>query len=237
LVGDANGNRTGEIARQSLAKQVAAQLRDDIVRDYLHAGEPLPSEKVLATQFGVSRTVIREALNQLATKGLVNVVHGKGSTVAAKDVWHIVDTELLKGLGHSPFELIELRKILEVEAAGLAADRATDEDLQAIGEAIRRYEEAFEHPERRLEADIDFHAAIIRSTKNRLLAIVLEPVSELLRSSRMITLSVPSGAAKSRAAHRRVWEALQQRNAVKARQAMCQHLEEVMEDLRAAAVD
>jgi len=233
---NSTGSRVFNIQKQRLCEQIVHQIEQDIIGGHLSPGEALPAEKVLVTQFGVSRTVIREAINKLTTKGLIRVTHGKGAVVAPKKDWNVIDAGLLKGLGNSLPELLELRKILEVEAAGLAAERATDDDLQAIGQAIQRYEATLGDAEKRLMADIDFHAAIINATKNNLLAVVLEPVAELLRSSRMATLGAPSGMEKSRVAHARIWDALQKKDAIQARRAMRQHLDEVAADFKAVGI-
>lgn len=229
-------NQFQEIRRDRLYEQVARQIEEGIIKGYLKPGEGLPPERDLVTQYGVSRTVIREAINSLSTKGLVRVVHGKGVSVAPMEDWKVLDAGLLSALSHSLAELLELRKILEVEAAGLAAERATDQDLQAISTALDTYEKAFNNVEERVQADIDFHAAISRATENHLLSIILEPLGELLRSSRKATLGVPAGAEKSRVAHNRICEAIRRRDAAGARQAMRQHLNEVEEDFRTAGI-
>lgn len=236
MVGMFSTSRAGEIRRQRLCEQVANKIEEDIIKGDLSPGDELPSERVLVAQFGVSRTVIREAINRLSTKGLIHVVQGKGATVASTEDWNVIDISLLNGLGHSLLELLELRSILEVEAAGLAAERATDEALQAMTEATQRYEGALDDIEERVQADIDFHAEIVRATGNSLLTVILEPVGELLRSSRRATLGAPRGREKSRVAHRKIWEALHKRDSFWAREAMRQHLAEVEEDFRSVGI-
>jgi GntR family transcriptional repressor for pyruvate dehydrogenase complex len=228
--------RAAEISRQRLCEQVAGRIEEDIINGHLSPGDELPSERVLVAQFGVSRTAIREAINTLSTKGLIRVMQGKRATVAPKEDWNVLDIGLLNGLSHSLLELLELRKILEVETAGLAAERATDEHLQAMAEAIQRYEEASNDIETRVQADIDFHAAIVKASGNSLLTVILEPVGELLRSSRRATLGAPGGREKSRVAHRKIWEALRTRDSFGARKAIRQHLAEVEEDFRAVGI-
>jgi GntR family transcriptional repressor for pyruvate dehydrogenase complex len=229
-------SRVGEIQRQRLCEQVAKMIEEDIVAGRLIPGSNLPPERVLIAQFGVSRTVIREATNILSTKRLIRVVHGKGTVVASKEDWNIIDINLLGGFKQSLLALLELRKILEVEAAGLAAERATDVDLQAIAKAIQTYEEVLHETEKRVQADIEFHAAIVKATGNGLLSVVLEPVAELLRSSREATLSAPGGNQKTKIAHRAILVALQKRDSFEARKAMRQHLAEVEEDFRAVGI-
>ncbi len=225
-----------EIRRERLYEQVARQIEKNIANGHFRPDEQLPPERDLVAQYGVSRTVIREAINSLSIRGLVRVVHGKGAIIAPVEEWKIFDAKLLPVLSRSLKDLLELRKILEVEAAGLAAERGTEEDLQEISSSLKRYEEAFNDVEKRLQADIDFHSAISRATENHLLPIILEPLSELLRSSRKSTLGVPEGAEKSRTAHIRICEAIKKKDAPQARQAMREHLREVEEDLKKAGI-
>jgi DNA-binding FadR family transcriptional regulator len=230
-------SRASEIQRQRLGEQVAAKIAEDITSGSLGSGDSLPSERELVAQFGVSRTVIREATSRLSAKGLIHVVHGKGASVASSDNWKVIDVGLLDALEHSLVELLEVRRILEMEVVALAAERATDDDIQSMADAIERYDDALEDIERRVQADMDFHAAIVKACGNSLFPVILEPISELLRSSRQATLGAPMGRRKTQVAHRRILDAIKSRNQVLARQAMHQHLDEVQEDLLTVGIE
>src|ERR671938_942803 len=116
----------------------------DIVGGRLAEGDPLPRETSLATQFGVSRGVARECIRGLEERGLVRVKHGRGATVTPDDRWNVFDPEVLGALldGHQGADILgeylQCRRILEVEAAGLAAERATEADLAALADAFAR---------------------------------------------------------------------------------------------------
>src|ERR687890_1763262 len=104
----------------------------DIVGGGLEAGSQLPREADLATRFGVSRGVARESLRGLEERGLVTVKHGRGATVNPDDRWDVFDPDVLAALldgaqgAEILTEYLECRRILEIEAAGLAAERATE---------------------------------------------------------------------------------------------------------------
>src|SRR5215211_4729894 len=129
-----------QIRRIKLRDQVAEMLLEMIFSSDYEAGDRLPPERVLVEELGVSRTVVREALNLLETRGLLRVEHGRGAVVSANGA-HAVHTNLGLLLRMQPStlgELMEMRKALEVEVAGLAAERATTDDIAAMRAALDR---------------------------------------------------------------------------------------------------
>jgi GntR family transcriptional repressor for pyruvate dehydrogenase complex len=129
-----------QIRRVRLRDQVAEMLLDMISSGDYGVGDRLPPERVLVEQLGVSRTVVREALNLLETRGLIRVEHGRGAIVSA-DTAHALHNDLGFLLRMEPstlWELMEMRKALEVELAGLAAERATPEDIAVMRAVLDR---------------------------------------------------------------------------------------------------
>jgi GntR family transcriptional repressor for pyruvate dehydrogenase complex len=116
----------------------------DIAAGEIAPGDMLPREADLAEQFSVSRGVAREAIRGLEERGLVTVKHGRGATVNEDASWDLFSPEVLKALLASPRgadvlrEYLECRRILEIEAAGLAAERADEPALDALQEALER---------------------------------------------------------------------------------------------------
>src|SRR5690349_1373474 len=116
----------------------------EIAGDALRPGDALPRETDIAAQFGVSRGVARECVRGLEERGLVHVKHGRGATVAAPEHWDVLAPEVLTALldgerGASILgEYLECRRILEIEAAGLAAARAGEAQLATLAEAFAR---------------------------------------------------------------------------------------------------
>jgi DNA-binding FadR family transcriptional regulator len=209
----------------------------DIASGHVAAGDPLPREADLAAQFGVSRGVARECLRGLEERGLVRVKHGRGATVNPDDRWNVFDPDVLGALLRSEQgagilrEYLECRRILEIEAVGLAAQRATEADLAALSDAFARMTTSAERARGNAaaedlyhEADIAFHRALIAATGNRALGNMTEPIHRALTAARR-PLARP-GARVDRALpeHRRILAAIADRDPEAARAAMRDHL-------------
>jgi GntR family transcriptional regulator, transcriptional repressor for pyruvate dehydrogenase complex len=122
-------------------------------------------------------------------------------------------------------ELLELRRLVEAGAAGLAATRRTDEDLAKMQAAINVMEESLSDPERFTDEDIRFHDAVLRATGNRLLVRLIDLIGPLLRVGRRMSLDRrPDGPAESLRGHRQILRAVKSGDVDKARQAMREHL-------------
>ena len=191
----------------------------DIVGGALAVGQRLPTEKELAQRFGVSRGVAREGLRSLEERGLVTVKHGSGATVLPSSEWDMFNPDVIaaeiSGDGGPRLlgDYLECRRLLEIEAAGLAAERATREQLVALSEALERMTAAAVQTtgapsaeDRFHAADIAFHRAVIRATGNSALGGMTEPVHRaraaarrpLARRSCGSSAACPSIAASSR---------------------------------------
>ncbi|TDD30622.1 FadR family transcriptional regulator [Kribbella turkmenica] len=148
-----------------LAHEVVEQLRARMLSGELAPGDKLPAENALVDEFGVSRTVIREAVSQLQAAGLVETFQGRGSFVLAVP-------ERPPGLrevrSHQDvLDLLDFRTGVESEAAGLAAARRTAHQLKAIERALADFRRIGEDPSRSVEADFAFHQKIAAASGNR----------------------------------------------------------------------
>jgi GntR family transcriptional repressor for pyruvate dehydrogenase complex len=212
----------------------------DIVSGAIPVGQALPPEAALSAELGVSRGVVRETIRGLEERGLVSVRHGSGTTVTEERRWNVLDPDVLGILiqsgAHSSvlLEYLETREILEVEAAGLAAEKATADDLAAISSALARYESAAQRAlvNRAAEAfvssaDIDFHQAILRATGNRVLSRVVEPIHHALLMTRRPLLKPEIRFERTLGEHRRIAAAVAAQDANAARAAMADHLSSV----------
>jgi DNA-binding FadR family transcriptional regulator len=217
----------------------------DIVSGALPPGAPLPREADLATQFGVSRGVARECIRGLEERGLVDVKHGRGATVTPADRWNVFDPEVLAALldGNQGADILgeylQCRRILEVEAAGLAAERATEADLAALADAFARMSTSAERARHNAaaedlyhEADIAFHRALIAATGNRALGNMLEPVHRALATARRPLARPEARIERSLPEHRRILSAVAARRPDESRAAMRAHLDTVEGYLR-----
>jgi len=221
--------------RGRLHEDLVSQIQELIEQHRLQPGDKLPSEHELARQFDVSRTVVRESIRGLEERGLVEVRHGSGVYVAEPSIDSVTDSLALhlRVSASSLMPLLEVREILEVEIAGLAAERATDEDQGQMERSLRHEAELFDSHDEYVQADLRFHELLTRATHNEVLSILVNPLAELLRESRRVTIEPAGSAELSFKGHTKIFEAVKNRDKQQARQAMREHLRMVREVLRA----
>ena len=222
----------------------------DIVHGTYREGQRLPREADIAEKYGVSRGVARECIRGLEERHLIAVKHGRGATVLPERDWDTLDPYVLTGLLQGDrrvqtlSDYLEARRLLEVEAAGLAAERATDEDLDELERAYERMRENAElarnNPAAESgyhEADIAFHRAVVNATENLALGRITEPLHRALlavlnplsRPEHRFDVGLPE--------HERILKAIQSRKPARARQAMAAHLQTVEGYLPEASAD
>ena len=212
-------------------EQVADQLRELIMTGELEQGERLPNEALLATEFGVSRATIREALRALAAQNLIRTVKGGGggSYVTVPSVDHISEfvhanlNLLSDSRSVSLDELLEARELLEVPAAGLAAVRQRDGDLAALRACIPDEPEEFD-ASAQFTYNADFHTAVISICDNALLGIAAQPIFTLLQTN-LARSSLGRGFHRAiNRHHRAIADAIQEGDADGAEREMRDHL-------------
>jgi GntR family transcriptional repressor for pyruvate dehydrogenase complex len=210
-----------------------------VVSGGLSPGERLPPERELVGRLGVSRTVVREALNLLEARGLISIEHGRGAVVSGGSTHAVRDTlgVLLRVRSKALWELLEIREILEVEIAGLAAERAEEGDVRGMRAQLDRMETLIEAPEGYVDADVEFHALMARSTGNEVLLTMLDPVVELLRASRQVSASRPGSALRALREHHEILGCVEAGDAGGAREGMRLHLFNTATDIRAALAE
>jgi len=152
--------------RGRLTDTVLRTLTERLDRQAYHAGDRMPSEQALCREFNVSRTVIREAMASLRLSGRVISRPGLGVFVTEDD-GPPIDFDIAPGTDSRwALHIMELRLALEVEAAGLAAERRTSADLARIVEAFDAFNAAENDVAAAVQADFDFHRAIARASNN-----------------------------------------------------------------------
>ncbi len=228
--GDAAVVSAGGPARASLVDQVAAQLEQLVIEDALQAGDLLPPERELGQLLGVSRTVVREAVRSLVARGLLEVRQGRGTIVRSPDVAlaSSIITNMLRsqGAGRIAFPRVhEVRRLLEVEIAGLAAQRRTEDDLRDIEALLARTAEA-QDPEAWARADVEFHARLAEATHNLLFPVLLGSIGEILMELRLTAVRLRDTRATAQRFHAAVFDAVRARAPAAARKAMREHMDE-----------
>ena len=203
---------------------------DRILTSGFRPGDRLPSERELGEQFGVSRTVIREATRSLAARGIIDVRAGVGLCVAAVDASAVSSTMRLFMHGSEDLtyeEVHEVRRLIEIDAAGLAAERATDEDLQKLKACMDRMANAGDDAEVWALSDVEFHRTICRLTHNPLYVIMLDSLGDILVEIRRATVYIPRRLPKLLVVHQNIYDAIAAHDAAAARRAMRLHLQEL----------
>jgi GntR family transcriptional regulator, transcriptional repressor for pyruvate dehydrogenase complex len=208
-----------------LADKVADLLKKAIVSGQLQPGDRLPPERVLGDRFGVSRTVIREAIRSLTAKGLIEVRSGSGSVVARVGAGSVAETMqlYLHGAAIAYDAIDEVRSMLEVHMAGVAAHRATDENLREM-KVVLAAMAATHDPERCAAHDAEFHRCVARATQNPLYLVMLDSIGEPIMTARRGTLEVQGRPGAAVRAHERILERIAAHDAEGARAAMRAHL-------------
>jgi DNA-binding FadR family transcriptional regulator len=209
----------------------------DIVGGALAAGDRLPTETELAERFGVSRGVAREGLRSLEERGLVAVKHGSGATVLPAADWDMFNPDVIAAVlatdrgAQLLSDYLECRRLLEIEAAALAAERATGAQLVALSEALDQMAAAATQTpggpsaeDRFHDADVAFHRAVIQATGNRALGRMTEPVHRALAAARRPLARPELRLERSLPEHRRILAAIAARDPDAARAAMRDHL-------------
>ena len=211
------------------------QILNLIAEGRLKPGDRLPSERELVRQLEVSRTSVREALRALEAKGIIEVRPGSGSFIRGSGQEEAGPNWVPWLLAHRQeiMQLVELREALETRAAYLAATRASQEQIEAMKNAIDHMSEAIENgdPGLTIQADKAFHESVAKACGNELIAYLLNAANEALADPRGAILSLPGRAAKSLAEHRLIWQAIANRNPEQAEKAVLHHIEGVVEDL------
>jgi DNA-binding FadR family transcriptional regulator len=216
-------------------EQVAVQIEQRILDGELRSGDRLPTERELAEQFQVSRTAVREALKTLAQKGLVDMRPGRGTMVidganaALQDSIGLAMRLKLGEVGGSN-NLVEVREILEVEIAGLAASRATEKEIAAMREAVQKMDASLHNADAFIAADNRFHEALAEATQNALILILVKSIVNLLSEQRKQIFDHDGGPQRGQIHHKRILESVIAHDPETARAAMRAHLRQVRED-------
>jgi GntR family transcriptional repressor for pyruvate dehydrogenase complex len=216
------------LQRDRLSKQVADQIQNLILTESICPGDKLPGERELAERMGISRTVVREAIRVLSVRGLVKVKPGCGTYVrelSPQDAAASFGLFLkLRQTPESFRNVYEVRRMLEVEIAGLAAERGTEEECAAMQAAIDRLSTGAKDAEQFVQIDLDFHLALAAATHNELLGVLLRPITHLWLEVVWISYQAPSAVEDAIFHHSKILDKVRQRNSGQARQAMLDHI-------------
>ncbi len=211
--------------------KVAEQMRKLMETDVIKQGERFPSERELAEQLGVSRPTVREAMIALEMTGMIEIRSGSG--IYAKNAKSMKQIQLIDS-GIGPFDVLEIRLIIESEACALAAARITEEELARLKQTLLDMEEEERSPNASEKADQQFHEIIAKSCQNSAIEYVIAWLWDLRNESVLSTGFLErirkEGIHPSIAEHRAIYEAISNRNPTRARAAMTRHIESATEN-------
>lgn len=231
-------------AERKLSRRLFEQLADEIKSGRLAPGARLPTEQALTRAARVSRTVVREAVAALRAEGLVVTRQGVGAFVSAEPqrAPFRIEPERMQTL-EDILGVMELRLGVEIESAGLAAERASKAQLRAILNALEAIEAASAAGRSAVDEDLEFHRAIAEATGNPEFARFLQFIGGHLIPRRTVSgLTERMGGSRAYLAliqeeHRRICQAIENRDARAAREAMRRHLTRSLERYRKLAAE
>lgn len=226
---------------RGLVPEIVDALSQDIRDGRLMPGDKLPTESALVERFDVSRTVVREAISRLQASGLVETRHGIGTfVIEPREVgtFRIAPEDFATAA--DVIEVLELRISLESEAAYLAAQRRTDENLRVMEQALAAFQDSITHDSDAVPSDFQFHMEVSRATGNRHFAELMTYLGTMIipRTRIKTAQQAPEGRLaylqRVHGEHERIFEAIRAQDAEAARSAMRTHLSNSRERLRRA---
>jgi DNA-binding FadR family transcriptional regulator len=184
------------VLHYSLREQVLHAIGIRIISGELQPGDVLPKEDTLSKEYGVSRTVIREAVKGLAARGLVESRPKVGTIIRPRRDWQMLDPAVLEWVAASEqtgdfmYHLAEVRQAIEPATAELAARHATPDDVAKMREAFAQLELAINDQTAWAEADLAYHESIVAAAHNEFLAYIIRAIRKPLHTKRRINIAL-----------------------------------------------
>jgi GntR family transcriptional regulator, transcriptional repressor for pyruvate dehydrogenase complex len=225
----------------SLSDQVANSLSQEVRSGRWAAGDKLPTEAVLAAQFNVSRTVVREAISRLKSLGLVDSRQGSGAFVKATGVMPLQFEAHSSRSKQAVIQMVEVRRALEAEVAALAAQRRSSDDLQRIQLASKALDQAVKNGGDGVVEDMALHRAIADAAQNQFLISTLDYLRQFLQGATRVTRANEARRAdfakQVQLEHLAIVNAIIAADAAKARKAAARHMDNAIKRIESADPD
>lgn len=231
------------IQQQKIYEKIVEQIRNMVSSGMLKPGDRLPAERVLAESLNVSRASVREALSALQLMGLVEIKPGEGTFIKQMDIDSIIQplAMLLLMERDTILEILEVRKGLEVEAAGLAAMNASEQQIDDIGKIIDEMEIEANKNNLGDLSDWKFHFAIAKASGNSLMVSIMNMISDVMqktiRSNRERLFKREGNQDILVKQHKSIYEAIKARDSELARKNMYGHLSYAEEEMKRIGLD
>jgi GntR family transcriptional repressor for pyruvate dehydrogenase complex len=223
--------------RRNLSHAIADELLERIRDSRLRVGDRLPTLEELMREFGVGRGVARDAVQQLAARGVVDVRPRRGAVIVGVQAAAALDSRALSALleDQAVEDLYALRRLVEVAVAGQAAERASRAEIAVIRVAHERFRVALEGNRPPTDADIAFHRAIAVAAHNGVYVLVLDTLADALAFVReQQAAAAPASVREALGEHAAVLDAIEAGDPERARQAMTRHLDKATRGMRQA---
>lgn len=215
------------IKKVNIVDSIVDEMLNKIKEGKFKPGEKIPSERVLTQEFGVSRTSLREAFKKLELLGTITIRQGDGTYLNDSFQDNIIQNEIKKlfTVGNiNVTEYLEAREHLEIKAAGLAAQRATQEDIENLSKIITELEQSIHNPETYQEKDFEFHTAIIRTAKNMIFNQFWSFLVPLITEQQRRSTDIAGMMKNAILGHKSILDAICSKNSKKAEKMMADHL-------------
>ena len=213
------------VRKEGISAQVFKQLKTQIIQGAWSKGEKLPSEGDLATLFGVSRVSIREALQRLATLGLLETRHGEGTFVRGVTSESYLNS-LLPALvldKANIFDVLEYRQTMEKGVVALVVEKASEAEIAVLEESYRKMVDCRQNSIEFAHADLDFHLTLTKVTGNQVFIKVNSIIQDILRAS-MEDIVDLLGTRDGLDYHKRILDAIKRRDSRTAQELMEEHV-------------
>jgi GntR family transcriptional repressor for pyruvate dehydrogenase complex len=224
------------VERRKTYELVADRLTVEISSRRLLPGDPVPPERELVESYAVGRSSVREALRMLESRGLIES-RGSGAFAVSEfrnPLNHSLGL-LLAVEEASLHELFEMRRILEGEAAALAATRRKKADVTQMRRAVKQMEDGIDSEQRYIEADLRFHLTVAEATGNRVASHLMHALRDQVQHALGTIYHIPGSPQRSLEQHRTIVDAIEARDAERARARMHEHLARVDHEINLAA--
>jgi|YelNatPaOPRAMG01_1025707.scaffolds.fasta_scaffold45314_2 GntR family transcriptional repressor for pyruvate dehydrogenase complex len=226
------------IKKISIVEQTIDRIYNLIKKDNLQVNDRLPSERELSQQLGISRNSLREALRVLEMMGVIKVTHGSGMVIDASRVSEALTRPLSFALlinRRKLNELFEARMVVESECAGLAAERATLDEINALKAAYDRLLQYRFDRKKGIHCELLIHDLIAKASHNEILQEILKSLRHILKESREITVPSSGVSTETVELQARIIDAIARHDTQNARLLMHEHIRSVANRVRIGA--
>lgn len=221
-------------ARRTLSQAVTEALLARIREGEFKPGDRLPTERDLMGEYAIGRNSAREAMQALVALGVADVRPGRGAILNGLDDQQTMDRQTAAALlsGRAVADLYEFRRVIELEIARLAAQRATEQDVAEIEKVVREYEAAVKAGKPISAIDDEFHRQVACATQNPVFVTMLDAVTELIANTRRLAEKAPWARNRAQVEHRALLEAIRHRDEQRAVEVAEQHVESALAAIR-----